>query len=60
MLISKNLKNIQVRKDLMTRKFPSIWCEETRENERNVLIDGSYREWSTEGIRSADTQKNPY
>ena len=57
MLISEDLKNVKVRNDLMTSEFPSIWCEESRETERNVLICGFYREWSTEGIRSAEAQK---
>ena len=57
MLISDKQHNIHARRDLMTSEFPSIWCEENRENEKNVLICGFYREWSTDGIRSAEAQK---
>ena len=42
----------------MTSEFPSIWCEQRRANEKNVLLCGFYREWSTEGIRSAEAQRN--
>ena len=57
MLIDENKDNIQVREDLMSNEFPSIWCEEKRENGKNVLICGFYREWSSEGIRSAEAQR---
>ena len=57
MLISEKLDNTQVRNDLMSDEFPSIYCEETRTNEKNVLICGFYREWSLEGIRSAEAQR---
>ena len=37
-------------------KFPSIWIEETREHEKNLLIGGFYREWSHEGRKSSEIQ----
>ena len=57
MLINEENTNIVVREDLMSNEFPSIWCEERRDNEKNVIIGGFYREWSTEGIRSAEAQR---
>ena len=57
MLIKEENTNIVVREDLMSNEFPSIWCEERRDNEKNVIIGGFYREWSTEGIRSAEAQR---
>ena len=41
-LISEKTDNIKIRDDLMNPKFPSIWCEETRENESNLLFCGFY------------------
>ena len=40
----------------MNAEFPSIWCEIFRENEKNFLMCGFYREWSHEGIKSNSIQ----
>ena len=55
-LISEKIENIKVRTDLMDASFPSIWCEEVRENESNLLMCGFYREWSHEGERTMKCQ----
>ena len=55
MLVNEK-KNTQLHEDLMSKEFPSIWCEEVRENDKNLRICGFYREWSTNGIRSVETQ----
>ena len=39
----------------MNPKFPSIWLEEKREFEKNLLIGGFYREWSHDGIKNLVT-----
>ena len=51
-LTNESNDNIKTRPDLMDPKFPSIWCEEVREHEKNLLICGFYREWSHEGLKS--------
>ena len=38
-------------------EFPSIWCELRKANEKNILMCGFYREWTSEGIRSAEAQR---
>ena len=55
-LISDKNDEIKIRTDLMDSNFPSIWCEETRVNEKNLLICGFYREWCSEGVRSIKSQ----
>ena len=40
----------------MSTDFPSIWCEISRENEKNYLLCGFYREWSHAGIKSNNNQ----
>ena len=52
-LTNESNDNIKTRPDLMDPKFPSIWCEEVREHEKNLLICGFYREWSHEGLKSS-------
>ena len=52
-IIDEDCAQIKVRTDLMDSKFPSIWCEEVCEYEKNLLIGGFYREWSHEGKKSA-------
>ena len=54
-LISEILDTIKLRTDLMNPKFPSIWLEEKREFEKNLLIGGFYREWSHDGIKNLVT-----
>ena len=39
-------KNIKVREDLMSEKFPSIWLKVARKKEEGVLLGGFYREWT--------------
>ena len=36
--------------NIVFRMVTSIWCEESRENEKNVLYCGFYREWSYEVV----------
>ena len=55
-LINENSDKIKLRPDLMNPKFPSIWCEEVREFEKNVLICGFYREWTHEGQKTCAIQ----
>ena len=50
-LIAESAENIKVREDLMSKDFPSIWCEVQYETEKNILICGFYREWSHEGVK---------
>ena len=57
-LITEKNVNIKVRMDLMNPKFPSIWLEEERENESNILMCGFYREWTPEGVRTLGCCKN--
>ena len=52
----EKLDSIVIRTDLMSPKFPSIWLEEKRELEKNLLICGFYREWSHEGLKSSKIQ----
>ena len=49
-LIKENLDQIRVRTD---PKFPSIWCKEIREYEKNLLIGGFYRESAHDGKKSS-------
>ena len=55
-LIVEENKNIKIRQDLMDEKFPSIWLEEERVNESNLLMCGFYREWTQDGERKMKTQ----
>jgi exonuclease III len=55
-LVSENKDNIKPRSDLMNPKFPSIWCEEVREFEKNILTCGFYREWSHNGHKTCAIQ----
>ena len=45
-----------IREDLMEGSFPSIWIEVERENERNLLVCGFYREWTRKGVNSQGGQ----
>ena len=45
-LINKELDlSIKQRMDLMDFGFQSVWIELERENKRNLLLCGLYREW---------------
>ena len=46
-----NEHQIQIRRDLMSNLFPSIWVELIREGEKNILICGYYREWTINGTK---------
>ena len=49
-LLHESLKQTaKIREDIMDKTFPSIWVELERENEKNLLICGFYREWSRRG-----------
>ena len=45
-------KNMKLRTDLNSKKFPSIWLEVMNEKERNVLVCGYYREWAINGKKA--------
>ena len=45
-------KEVKVREDLMSEKFPSIWIEA----EKGLLVCGFYREWTRNGIKSEEEQ----
>ena len=47
-------KEAKVREDLMSEKFPSIWLEMKRRNEKELLICGFYREWTRNGMNSEE------
>ena len=56
MLTKLDKPRIKLREDLMSTSFPSIWIEEEIKNNKNIIIGGFYREWSTDGIVSAANQ----
>ena len=56
-LVQEEMKEeIKIREDLMSDRFPSIWVELDRKNEKNVIIGGFYREWTRNGESSYEKQ----
>ena len=49
-------KETKIREDHMPEKFPSIWMEIKRRNEKELLFCGFYREWTRNGINSEEQQ----
>ena len=47
---------INLRKDLMSCSFPSIWLEIKDKHQSNSMVGGFYRQWSANGIRSTPLQ----
>ena len=50
------MKNITVRKDLMSTDYPSICLELKENNKQTVLLAGFYREWNQKGNKSEANQ----
>ena len=50
------LQKLTHRAVLCNEKFASIWMEVKNEKEKNVLVCGYYREWSTVGKKSIESQ----
>ena len=58
-LIEENIvKSTNIREDLMSTNFPSIWIEINREHQKNLLICGFYREWNRDGLKNETDQLN--
>ena len=47
---------IEIRNDLMSASFPSIWLEIQDQRLSKSMIGGLYRQWSNNGIRSTALQ----
>ena len=41
---------MKVRKDLMSKEFPSIWIEVNDTQNSHILMAGFYRQWTHENI----------
>ena len=47
---------IEIREDLMSWDFPSIWVEICKENKKPVFVAGIYREWTQNGDKTEEGQ----
>ena len=48
--------DFQLREDLMSADFPSIWVEVTDIQKSKIILGGFYRQWSNKGVRSTTIQ----
>ena len=56
-LINKKIMNSsEIRLDLMSPDFPSIWVEKKNEGKKSIVIGGFYREWNHNGKKSVSSQ----
>ena len=52
----ETFKCTKIREDLMSSEFPTIWLEITRNNQKNLLVCGFYREWTRNGNNTENEQ----
>ena len=56
-LVKENITGqIKIRRDLMSNTFPSIWLELNNQIQKNTLIAGFYRQWSSETCNKAEAE----
>ena len=56
-LVKENITGqIKIRRDLMSNTFPSIWLELNNQIQKNILIAGFYRQWSSETCNKAEAE----
>ena len=56
--INQVLNVEKVREDLLARDFPSIWLEHKEHFNKSTLIAGFYCEWSHNGLRTEEGQRD--
>ena len=50
------MQYFNIRKDILSDQFPSIWLEITHTNDELLMIAGFYREWTQAKDKSTDGQ----
>ena len=48
---------IKLRQDLMSKEFPSIWIELTNPIQKNLILGGFYRQWTSESCKKEEAEE---
>ena len=58
-LINEAMSNqVKIRRDLMSKDFPSIWVEHTIPNKKPTLFMGFYRQWTHLNLSKEEAESN--